>query len=60
MSEGKSKEEQPALDLETRRAINLALTNQNTILQLTDAGLSAQRKRRQLKRGKCLLMPPML
>lgn len=50
MSEG-TRAEQPPLDIETRRAITLALTNQNTILQLTDAGLSAQRKRKELKRG---------
>ena len=52
MNSSKSSEQRPALDLETRQAINSALTNQNTILQLTDSGLSAQRKRRQLKRGK--------
>ena len=51
MNEGKSSEEKPVLDQETRRAINLALTNQNTILQLTDSGRSAQRKRKELKRG---------
>lgn len=39
----------PTVDPVTRKAINEALLYQPTITQLTDSGLSAQRKRKQLK-----------
>ncbi|KAL8822926.1 MAG: hypothetical protein Q9191_006345 [Dirinaria sp. TL-2023a] len=40
---------EPVLDPETRRAINAALLYEDAITQLTDSGLSAQRRREEIK-----------